>query len=98
MALLAPEAFPSSSRRTLERTTFATGAEDSPLPTPEITNAGTRLEYATVGLVIDASQARPIACSPRPVAISGLPPIRSESAPASGAMKIGIAVQGSVLI
>src|SRR3954468_22318807 len=55
IALLEPEALPSSSRRTLERTTFATGAKKSAIPIPEITKAGTRLAEATVGVVIAAS-------------------------------------------
>src|SRR3954467_2018813 len=49
IALLAPEALPSSSRRTLERTTFATGAKKSAIPIPEITKAGTRLAEGTRG-------------------------------------------------
>src|SRR5262249_59089349 len=43
MALFAPEAMPSSSRRTEPRTALATGAKNSDMPTPEITNAGTRV-------------------------------------------------------
>src|SRR6185295_11612734 len=39
-------------------------------------------------------QARPVAWSARPVAMIGRPPIRSESSPAIGAIRIGIAVQG----
>ncbi len=41
IALLAPEAMPSWSRRTELSTTLATGAKNSDMPTPEITNAGT---------------------------------------------------------
>src|SRR2546423_12855093 len=41
-----------------------------------------------------AIQASPVACSARPAAMIGRPPILSESRPAIGAMKIGIAVQG----
>ena len=37
-----------------------------------------------------------MACSASPAAISGRPPIRSESAPAIGATNIGIAVHGSI--
>jgi hypothetical protein len=43
-----------------------------------------------------ASQPRPIACSASPVASSGRPPMRSDSEPAMGATRIGMAVQGSV--
>ena len=43
-----------------------------------------------------ASQVSAAACSARPAAISGRPPMRSESTPAMGATKIGIAVQGRV--
>src|SRR5207249_4587568 len=41
MALLAPDAFPSSSGRTADRTTLAIGAKNMPIPTPLTTNAGT---------------------------------------------------------
>ena len=38
----------------------------------------------------------PPACSASPTVISRWPPSRSESAPAMGAMKIGIAVHGRI--
>ncbi len=41
IALFAPEAMPSSSRRTEPSTTLATGAKNSDIPMPETTNAGT---------------------------------------------------------
>jgi hypothetical protein len=41
MALFAPEAMPSWSRRTELSTTLATGAKNSDIPTPAITKAGT---------------------------------------------------------
>ena len=41
IALLAPEAMPSWSRRTEPRTTLATGAKKSDIPIPETMNAGT---------------------------------------------------------
>ena len=41
MALFAPEAMPSWSRRTDPSTTLATGAKNSDIPIPETTNAGT---------------------------------------------------------
>jgi hypothetical protein len=96
IALFAPEAWPSSCGRTEESTTFATGAKYSAMPMPEITNGSTKAEYAVVGEPTAASQARPVACSPSPTTISGLPPMRSESAPAIGATKIGIAVHGRI--
>ena len=43
-----------------------------------------------------AIQPSPIAWSARPMAMSRRPPIRSESAPAIGATKIGIAVHGRI--
>ena len=73
---------------------MATGAKKSAIPMPETTNAGTSSAYGTVGVEIAASQPSPIAWSASPVAMSGRPPMRSESAPAIGAMKIGIAVHG----
>ena len=42
MALLAPDALPASSGRTAPRTTVATGAKKSAIPTPAIANGGTR--------------------------------------------------------
>ena len=73
---------------------MATGAKKSAMPIPETTKPGTSSEYGTVGVETAASQPSPIAWSASPVAISGRPPMRSESAPAIGAMKIGIAVHG----
>jgi hypothetical protein len=61
---------------------------------PETTKAGTSVVYATSGVETAASQPSPAAWSASPVAMMGRPPIRSESAPAMGAMKIGIAVHG----
>src|SRR5262245_23096343 len=43
MALFAPEAMPSSSRRTEPSTMLATGAKNSDMPMPATTNAGTRV-------------------------------------------------------
>src|SRR5262249_300628 len=89
-----PDALPSSSGLTAERTTLATGAKKSAMPVPEMMNGRTNVEYGAVGELIAAIQPSPIAWSASPVPISGRPPIRSDSAPAIGAMKIGIAVQG----
>ena len=50
--------------------------------------------YGVVGVLTAAIQRRPAAWSASPAAISRWPPMRSESAPAIGAMKIGIAVHG----
>ena len=41
IALFAPDALPSSSGRTAERTTLAIGAKNRPIPTPATMNAGT---------------------------------------------------------
>ena len=65
IALFAPEAMPSSVRRTELSTTFATGAKNSDMPTPETTNAGTRSRYGTVGDATSASQPSPMACRSR---------------------------------
>ena len=56
----------------------------------------TRSMYGVVGVETAAIQARPAACSASPTPISRWPPIRSESAPAIGATKIGIAVHGRI--
>ena len=94
--MLAPEAWPSSSGRTDERTTFATGAKYIAIPIPESTNGTTSSEYGVVGVETSAIQASPTAWSASPTTSSGRPPIRSESAPASGATRIGIAVHGRI--
>ena len=48
------------------------------------------------GSRIVANQTSAAACRLRPVNISGRAPMRSDSSPASGATKIGIAVHGRV--
>ncbi|HEY6032008.1 MAG TPA: DHA2 family efflux MFS transporter permease subunit, partial [Gaiellaceae bacterium] len=64
--------------------------------TPAIRNGPTRSAYGTSGAVTAASHASEPACSARPAAISGRPPIRSENAPASGATNSGINVHGRI--
>ena len=67
MALLAPEALPSSSRRTLREDDVRDRREEERHPDPRDHERGHEARStATVGLVIDASQARPIACSAEP--------------------------------
>ena len=96
MALLAPEACPSSCRRTVLSTTFATGAKKSAMPMPESMNGTTSSEYGVVGVDTAAIHASPIACRLSPTPMMRWPPMRSESAPAIGATKIGIAVHGRI--
>jgi hypothetical protein len=74
---------------------LATGAKYIAIP-PERTNGMTMLEYGSVVVRMAAIQASPAACRARPAAMIGRPPILSESRPAIGAMKIGIAVQGRI--
>ena len=57
-------------------------------------NGATRLTYSTVVLETSPIHARPIAMSVRPTPMSSPPPMRSESAPATGATNIGASVQG----
>ena len=64
------------------------------MPMPERKNGATTAEYGIDGEETDAIQAIPIDCNASPAAISRCPPIRSDQAPAIGAMKIGIAVHG----
>ena len=52
--------------------------------------------YGVVGVLTAAIQSRPAAWSASPTAIRRWPPMRSESAPAIGAMNIGIAVHGRI--
>ena len=54
IALLAPEACPSSCGLTEDRTTLATGAKSSAIPRPEIANALMRSTYGAVGVVTKA--------------------------------------------
>ena len=94
MALFTPDALPSSAGFTARSTTFATGAKNIAMPVPESTKGMTREEYPTSGSLTRAIHPSPIACNASPPAISGRPPIRSDSAPAIGATTIGIAVHG----
>ena len=77
--------------------TLATGAKNSAMPTPEISERADELDVGG-GRRGDRGdpRARPIACSASPAPISRWPPMRSESAPAIGATSIGIAVQGRI--
>ncbi len=75
---------------------MATGAKNSAIPIPAITNGPTSCEYGVSG-----SETRPIhasanACSERPTPTISLGGIRSESAPAIGAMNIGASVHGRI--
>jgi hypothetical protein len=63
---------------------------------PESVNGTIRSTYGVVIVLTAAIQMSPAACSARPAAIRRCPPMRSESAPAIGAMKIGIAVHGRI--
>ena len=47
------------------------------------------------GSAMSASQASPTACSDSPLTINGRSPIRSASAPATGATVMKVAVHGS---
>ncbi len=94
--LFAPDACPSSDGRTAESTTFATGAKNSAMPTPATTNGATSSEYGTVGVETSPIHASATACSVRPVPRISLGLIRSESAPAIGAMNIGASVHGRI--
>ena len=73
---------------------MATGAKKSAIPKPETMNGPTSSMYGTVGVDTAAIHARPAACIARPAPISLCPPMRSESAPAIGAMNIGMSVHG----
>ena len=61
---------------------------------PERMNGPTSSAYGTVGVETAAIQPSPIACSASPTPMIRGPPMRSDSAPAIGATKIGIAVHG----
>src|SRR4051794_30373444 len=94
IALLAPDALPSSSGRTADRTTLAMGAKNMPMPTPLTMNGRTNAEYGASGAAIEASQPRPTDIRARPVATIGRAPMRPLSTPAMGATTIGMAVHG----
>src|SRR5262245_65771404 len=53
MALLAPDALPSSSRRTADRTTLAMGAKNRPMPAPLTMNGRTKAEYGASTLAME---------------------------------------------
>ena len=66
------------------------------MPMPETMNGATSCQYGVVGVEIAASDASPLACSVSPIPIRRAPPIRSESAPATGATNIGMIVHGRI--
>ncbi len=70
--MLAPEAMPSSSGRTVLMTRFADGAKNVPMPMPQTISAGSKAVY-------DASGSTASAQSPRPTALRIIP------APTTGA-------------
>ena len=72
------------------------GAKKRPMPTPEMMKGTIMAVYAIDVLAMSPSQARPIAIRLRPTPMSRPPPTRSESAPATGATKIGASVQGRI--
>ena len=72
------------------------GAKKSAMPTPATMNGAISCEYETVGVDTGAIQASAIACSVRPVPMIRFGLIRSESAPAIGAMNIGASVHGRI--
>jgi hypothetical protein len=96
IALFAPDALPSSSGRTDERTTLAIGAKNSPIPVPARMKAGTIARYSTVGVTTSASHASEMACRAMPTMSSGRVPVRVDAMPASGATTTGMNVHGSV--
>src|SRR6266571_1322011 len=63
---------------------------------PAITNGATRCPYGTAGELIAASQASAPDIRAMPDTSRGRLPIRSDSAPASGAIRIGMPVHGRV--
>ena len=59
-------------------------------------NGATRSRYAIVGVVTRAIQKSAPACSARPVPMIAFLEIRSDMAPAIGAMNIGASVHGRI--
>ena len=64
-------------------------------PTPAMIIGSTNRPYPLPDEASHATQPSPAACRASPAAISGRVPIRSATAPASGAISIGVAVHGS---
>jgi hypothetical protein len=64
------------------------------MPTPAITKGTTKLLYGAARPARETIHAKPNPCKANPGAMSALVPIRSDSAPASGATISGVAVQG----
>ena len=97
IALFAPEALPSSlGPHGAEHDVRDRGEEERHARRPRARTARRGRRTASSASMTAAIQARPAACSASPAAISRWPPIRSESAPAIGATKIGIAVHGRI--
>ncbi|KRB75610.1 hypothetical protein ASE03_16890 [Kitasatospora sp. Root187] len=94
--VLAPEALPRCSGPTAPSTTAAVGAIAKPIPAPATSIPPTNWEYGVSAEATRLIQDRPTAWRKRPSAISRPPPTRSVSAPAIGAITIGIRVQDSV--
>ena len=61
-----------------------------------MTNGAISSEYGTVGVETSPIHASATACSVRPVPTISRGPMRSESAPAIGAMNIGASVHGRI--
>ncbi len=65
------------------------------MPTPDTSSASTTPTVLPVGDMVTATQTNPAACSSSPVTITDRRPIRSDSAPATGEISIGVTSQGS---
>jgi hypothetical protein len=75
---------------------FATGAKNIAMPTPAITNGATSCEYGVSGSETMPIHASAAACIASPTPMIVFAGMRSESAPASGAMNIGASVHGRI--
>ena len=65
------------------------------MPTPATSSARPARPSSCSASRATATQANPAACRVSPMTMTGRRPMRSESAPASGEMNIGVAKNGS---
>jgi len=91
---LVPEALPISVSATELRTAVGTVGRAIETPMPATSRAVTSSIQLASSDPRAATQAKPSACSARPVTMIGRRPIRSDSAPANGETTIGVPKNG----
>ena len=90
-----PDALPISSGDTALRTAVGTVGSAIEMPMPATSSATVSSTQLALREPRAATQMKPSACRVSPRTMIGRRPMRSESAPASGEMNIGVAKNGS---